>query len=486
MNKLLTNKTIFIKNWLLLVSMAIVGGFAFAPFDQPLAFFFSFYGLFSFLYQAEKISEFLKKALVFNFCYFLSHLYWVAWSVKVYGMPELMPVALIGLPFILSLFPTICLIPSFYKHHQLNTFAWTAGLGLWVSEMLRSFLFTGFPWNLSGYIWDLSLLQSTSIFGIFGLSLLTIMAATVTFTRQKIPGILIFSSLLGLWVYGQLKLQNILPLTKTTLRIVQPCTNQENKWKPEFFKENLDKLELLTQIEPEKPIDISIWPEAAIPACINEFPELQQYLLGIIHRGVIITGAPKRLNNPERVFSSTYVIDASNQTVEAIFDKFHLVPFGEYVPLKWLNPFPKLTDGKIDYSEGSGAKTITLKSIKESFSPIICYEGIFSAAVVDNNNRPDWILNITNDGWFGNTSGPFQHLKIVQVRAIEEGLPLVRCANNGISAVIDAHGSILHQLELNMIGYIDCFLPTKNKPTIYRTLVNFFVDKVVGKARFLL
>src|SRR3989338_3121098 len=233
MNKLLTNQTIFRKNWFLLISLAIVGGLAFAPFNQPLAFFFSFYGLFHFLYQAEKISEFFKKALVFNFCYFVSQLYWVAWSVKIYGMPELMPLALIGLPFILSLFPTVCLIPSFYKRRHINTFAWAAGLGLWTSEMLRSFLFTGFPWNLSGYIWDLSLLQSTCIFGIFGLSLLTIMAATVIFTRQKIIGILIFSSLLGLWVYGQIRLQNNSPLTNTTLRIVQPCTNQENKWKPE-------------------------------------------------------------------------------------------------------------------------------------------------------------------------------------------------------------------------------------------------------------
>jgi apolipoprotein N-acyltransferase len=294
MNKLLTNQTIFIKNWFLLISIAIVGGLAFAPFNQPLAFFYSFYGLFHFLYQAEKFSDFLKKSLIFNFCYFLSQLYWVAWSVKVYGMPELMPLALIGLPFILCLFPTICLIPSFYKRNSIEIFGWTAGIGIGASEIMRSFMFTGFPWNLSGYIWDLSLLQSCSIFGIFGLSLLTIAAATVIFTRQKITGIAIFSSLLALWVHGYLKLQEQTELTQTTVRIIQPCINQEEKWKPEFFKENMNKLEILTQLQGEKNIDITIWPEAAVPACINEFADLQKYLSQIIKHGVILTGAPRR------------------------------------------------------------------------------------------------------------------------------------------------------------------------------------------------
>lgn len=471
MKILLINQIIFPKNWAMVISIGIIGGLSFAPFNQPIAFFCSFYGLFNVLYQAENIAEFFKKSLVFNFCFFLSQIYWVSWSVKVYGMPELMPLALIGMPFILCLFPTICLIPSFYKRQSKEKFAWMAGTGLWTSEMLRSFMFTGFPWNLSGYIWDLNLLQSTSIFGIFGLSLLTIMAATVIFTRQKITGIIIFTTLLGFWINGGLKLQEESELTTTTLRLIQPCVNQEEKWKPEFFKENMDRLEVLTQIKGDKPIDINIWPEAAVPACINEFPDLQKHLSNIVKQGVIITGAPRRLYNPERVFSSIYVISPNSTT--HIFDKFHLVPFGEYVPLKQFNPFPKLTDGKIDYSEGDGPKTVALKDIKERFSPIICYEVIFSGAVVDNKNRPDWILNITNDAWFGNSSGPFQHLKIVQVRAIEEGLPVIRVANNGISAVIDANGRILHSLELDMIGYIDCFLPTAKAETIYRTFINF-------------
>lgn len=471
MNKLLKNQTIFPKNWGMVISLAMLGGLSFAPFNQPIAFLCSLYGLFNILYQAQNLSEFFKKSLVFNFCFFLSQIYWVSWSVKVYGMPELMPLALIGLPLILCLFPTICLIPSFYKRQSKEIFGWYAGLGLWTSEMLRSFMFTGFPWNLSGYVWDLNLLQSTSIFGIFGLSLLTIMSATVIFTRQKILGIFIFSTLLGLWVDGNLKLQKESELTTTTLRLIQPCVNQEEKWKPEFFKENMDRLEILTQIKGEHPIDINIWPEAAVPACVNEFPELQQYLSNIVSHGVIITGAPRRIDNPERVFSSIYVI--SPKSVTHVFDKFHLVPFGEYVPLKRFNPFPKLTDGKVDYSEGDGPKTVSLKNIKEKFSPVICYEAIFSGAIINAQNRPDWILNITNDAWFGNSSGPFQHLKIVQVRAIEEGLPVIRVANNGISAVIDANGRILQSLELDMVGYIDSFLPAAKPQTFYRTFINF-------------
>jgi len=141
--------------------------------------------------------------------------------------------------------------------------------------------------------------------------------------------------------------------------------------------------------------------------------------------------------------------------------------------LRSLNPFPKLTDGKLDYSNGAGPRTIHVAGTPP-FSPLICYEAIFSGAVIDAADRPQWLLNITNDAWYGVTSGPYQHLKIVQVRAIEEGLPLIRVANNGISAVIDSYGRIIHQLGLNDVGFIDAYLPVCLSQTTYRKIVNFF------------
>lgn len=479
----LINYKIFHKNTKLSIITSIVGGLAFAPFNQPIALFCYFYGLFATLYQEKKIGKFLQKAYVLNFCFFLTQFYWVAWSFKVKGVIELMPVGLFGLPGILAIYPTICLIPSFYRNYSAVQFGWLAGLGVFVSEILRSFLFTGFPWNLSGYVWDINLLQSTSIFGIFGLSFLTICGATVIFTKQKKLGVCIFSCLLALWFWGQKQLiKNPTEFTKTTIRLVQPSINQEEKWNPDFLRSNIERLEILTQVSREK-IDITIWPEAAIILPLNEIEELQEYLKKCIPDGFLISGAIR--TEKEKIFNSIYVIE-SGKKVEAIFDKFHLVPFGEYAPLRWLNPFPKLTEGTKDYSEGSGPKTVKIDAIKESLSPLICYEIIFSGMVTSKTERPDWILNITNDAWFGVSSEPFQHLKISQVRAIEEGLPVVRVANNGISAVIDSKGRIIDCLELNHVGYIDSFIPKKTKETIYKKILTFLWIKLFKKLQELL
>lgn len=455
-----------------LIIISLLGGLAFAPFNQPIAFFISTYILLVHLQVQENFTIFLKRSFIFCFFFFLSQLYWVSWAVKVYGIPEAMPLALIGMPALIGVFPAVCISPSYFFRHNKHIFAWVFCLGWCLSEIARSFLFTGFPWNLNGYVWDLPLLQSTRFFGIFGLSFLTTAAATVLYTKQRALGILIFLTLLGLWIDGNSRLRSPITNTDICLRLVQPSIVQQEKWQPKFFEKTLSILEILTKVDGEKSVHLTIWPEAALTIFIGRDEPLLAHLGSFIKGGYLITGAPRHEYNPERVFSGLQALDRDGK-IHAIFDKFHLVPFGEYVPLKKLNPFPKLTAGKLDYSPGPGPKTIRLKDIP-AFSPLICYEAIFSGAVIDPKDRPEWLLNITNDAWYGATSGPYQHLKIVQVRAIEEGLPMVRVANNGITAMIDGYGRILNRLELDDVGYIDANLPTSLPETLYRKIINFF------------
>ena len=465
------SKTNYSSLWLLILA-AITGGLAFEPFNQPIALFFSVYILLSNLQKQQVFKNFFKNAAIFCFFFFLSHLYWVCWAVNVYGIPAAMPLVLVGMPIIIGIFPTICILPSYYFKENKNSFAWVLGFGWWLSEIARSFLFTGFPWNLNGYIWGLEILQSTRFFGIFGLSLLTITACVVSFTKQKRLGGLILCGFLGLWIDGYLRLKSPEINTEINLRLVQPSIDQQQKWLPDFFEKNLERFEILTTIESERPIHLTIWPEAAVTVPLDRYTNLATHLGAMIKQGYLITGAPRTNHDSYQVFSSLQVIDIKG-TIHATFDKFHLVPFGEYVPLRSLNPFPKLTQGTMDYSAGDGPKTINLPGIPP-FSPLICYEGIFSGAVVDGKNRPQWLLNITNDAWYGKTSGPYQHLKIVQVRAIEEGLPLIRVANNGISAVVDAYGRIIQKLELDKIGFIDASLPAALPVTFSRKFINYF------------
>jgi len=472
MNKLLNLSSFnFSSLWLLALS-AVVGGLAFAPFNQPIALFFANYVLLSYLQKQADFKNFFKITAIFCFLFFLTQLYWIAWAVNVYGIPLAMPLVVLVMPVIIGVFPLILVLPSYYFKENKIIFAWVFGLGWFLSELARSLLFTGFPWNLSGYVWDLALLQSTRFFGIYGLSLLTIASAVVLFTKQRRLGIVIFGLLLCLWWNGNHRLKSPKVNTDINLRLVQPSIDQRQKWSPDCFHNNLERLLLLSTIESEKPITLTIWPEAAVTVPLDGCKDLSAYLGSILSPGgYLLTGAPRLTHAPELVFSSLHAID-HHGVICATFDKFHLVPFGEYVPLKALNPFPKLTQGTLDYSPGKGPQTISLPKISP-FSPLICYEGIFSGEVIDAANRPHWLLNITNDAWYGNTSGPYQHLKIVQVRAIEEGVPLVRVANNGISAVIDAYGRIMAQLELDKVGFIDESLPVHLPPTMYRKLLNF-------------
>jgi apolipoprotein N-acyltransferase len=274
------------------------------------------------------------------------------------------------------------------------------------------------------------------------------------------------------WGGGALRLATVPALGDETvdgvmLRLVQPNIDQASKWLPELRRghiENQMRLSSGPGTEPaSRPVSHVIWAETAVPFLLANEPELRSQLAGIVPRnGLLIAGAPRMGDSgaPLRMWNSLHGLDETGAVV-GTYDKHHLVPFGEYTPLRsvlgWLG-LGKLTIGGQGFSTGPGLVTLTLPGLPP-FSPLICYEVIFPGRVVANNPRPQWLLNITNDAWFGVSSGPYQHFASARIRAVEEGLPMVRVANSGISAVVDPYGRLLGRLRLNQAGVLDSPLP---------------------------
>ncbi|MBX9805696.1 MAG: apolipoprotein N-acyltransferase [Alphaproteobacteria bacterium] len=408
---------------------------------------------------------------VFGFGYFLGGLYWLGNGPRTVGMMLAVPFAAVGLPLCLAFFPAFVSLLTFRvsKGPLTRVFAFAA---IWsIFEYLRGHILTGLPWNLLGYTWGTSVLQITSIIGIYGLSTLTTLAACVFASRHKgwISGMVL--SFGALWLWGDYRLTQALPFSQQehgtlNLRIVQASIPQNTKWLAENFQQNLDRYIALSHLPAEKPLEAVIWPEASVTTMVENYPPLLK-ILGEAgpQGGLLLFGAPREIDGHLR--TSMMALDNEGKRV-GVYDKSHLVPFGEYMPLRSILTIKKLTYGDQDYTPGPGVQTISLPGLP-SVSPLICYEAIFPHEVIDGKNRPYWMLNMTNDAWYGHTSGPYQHLQIVRVRAIEEGIPLVRAANNGISAVVDAWGRILYRLELDEIGFIDFSLPKRlESVTLYQ------------------
>ncbi|MDA0675460.1 MAG: apolipoprotein N-acyltransferase, partial [Proteobacteria bacterium] len=264
------------------------------------------------------------------------------------------------------------------------------------------------------------------------------------------------------------------------LRLVQPSIDQRLKWRPELRGGHVARQLGMSQgpwrpaqdaaSQPEAaagPTHV-IWGETALPFLLEREPLLQQALGRLVPPGgAVITGAPRAsdLTDHAQLYNSIQVIDASGRIV-ATYDKVHLVPFGEYVPLHGWLPIEKVAQGQRDFSAGAALQTLSLPGLPPA-SPLICYEVIFPGAVALRDRRPAWLLNLTNDAWFGRTSGPYQHFAAARLRAVEEGLPVVRVANTGISAVIDGFGRTRASLGLGVDGVLDARLPAALPPTPY-------------------
>jgi apolipoprotein N-acyltransferase len=430
----------------------------------------------------------------FGLGFFISGLYWIAAAllVDIASFWWLIPFAVIGLPALFSLYIGSMLLVTKLVTRRLRltgtarvfvfAMAWT------ISEWVRGHAFTGLPWNLIGYTWSggfpgaIAMLQSVAWIGIYGLSFVTVLAASlpallgvsslspVSRGRTVFPTIASAALILVPSVLGAIRLETT-PTTDTGvwLRIVQPSIPQSMKWDPAAAERNFRLLLGLSAASGSRSVTAVIWPEAAFPFLLERDPAVKQEIGAVAPiRGYVITGAV-RANPPphpvRQIWNSLEVLNRESEIV-ASYDKAHLVPFGEYVPFRDSLPLKKITPGTIDYSAGPGPRTIALPELP-SFAPLICYEVIFPGAVVDEHDRPAWILNVTNDAWYGQSSGPYQHFAIARTRAVEEGLPLVRAANNGVSGVVDPLGRVLARIDLNTVGYADLPLPAAGRLTPY-------------------
>jgi len=442
----------------------------------------------------ERRSAAFATGWAFGFGNFVAGLYWIsnALLVDAAQFAWLLPFVAAGLPAVLALFTGVAFVAVWPARilgpGRVPAFAvaWTA------AEWLRGHLFTGFPWNLIGYTWTGSeiMIQPASLIGIYGVSFLTVLAAAAPAALGEVPerrragrarwmpfaaaaAVLLAGGLYGL---ARLPAGPVDTVEDVKLRIVQANIDQRLKWQPEERADIVRRHLRMSQEGSGDPPDAVIWPETAVPFPVGEDEQLHQALATALPAGggLLLTGAPRiDRDGPgrPRIWNSLVALDEAGGLVDT-FDKFHLVPFGEYVPFRSVLAalgIEKITAGSLDFSAGPGPRTLRLRGLPP-VSPLICYEVIFPGAVVSRDDRPAWILNVTNDAWYGFSTGPFQHLAITAVRAVEEGLPLVRAANTGISAVIDPYGRIVARLDLQTSGTIDAGLPRALPPTWYSRL----------------
>ncbi|ARC35907.1 apolipoprotein N-acyltransferase [Paracoccus yeei] len=349
-----------------------------------------------------------------------------------------------------------------------------------LSDWLRGWIFTGLPWALTGHIWIATPAgQSAATFGSIGLSALTMTAAALplvfrrgTGWRAVLPGATLSALLIALaFSAGLARLAGPLPSdTPIRLRLIQPDATQALKWDPYwsevFFRRLLD---LSAARDPDRPApDAVIWPETAVNFLLDQAGTAPQDIAAYAGAPVIL-GIQR--SEGERYFNSLTAFSA--QGTGPVYDKFHLVPFGEYTP--WGDVMARLgvrafaAQHGFGYSPGPGPKAMTLPGLP-AFQPLICYEAVFSRHLLTGPDRPQWLLQVTNDAWFGTVSGPWQHVAQARLRAIESGLPLMRAANTGVSAVIDARGQVRAELGLNRAGRIDAALPGALPPTPWARL----------------
>jgi apolipoprotein N-acyltransferase len=337
--------------------------------------------------------------------------------------------------------------------------------GAWVlADLARQFVATGFPWNPLGSVWEFPgrlgdiMIQPASLFGVDGLTLMTIVLASMPLLgwAWRAGGV----AVLALWIgFGIVRLdQPMPPGPDLTVLLIQGNVAQGQKWDRALMVSIFRRYLALTREAVAKADGhpaVVVWPETASPALLQTDDQARQLIAEAAGGATALVGSV-RFDDAGRPRNSLFALGAAG-TIEAIYDKWHLVPFGEYQP-DWLPLGIQVVPGG-GFASGPGPRTLHIPGIPP-VGALICYEAIFSHQVVDEADRPDWMVNITNDAWFGNSAGPRQHLAAARMRAVEEGLPLMRAANTGISAGFDAKGHELGQLAMQTTGVLPVHLPS--------------------------
>lgn len=422
--------------------------------------------------RTTKASQAFAAGFFFALGYFVTGLWWIGNALLVEGSEFrwVWPISVIGLPTLLALFTGTFLAcarlfaaPNTVKGFLAFVFFLT------VSEWARGNAFTGFPWNLYGYVWidHLAMAQIAHSIGAYGLTLLSVSWAALggflylspmENKKKIITGLVAVVSIVAVYAAGQMRLANgeIKFNMDVGVVVVQPNIAQTMKWDKDEIQNNFEKIVSLSRgaalADPQPKQIFIVWPETAISptvytkqanmdriqAMLKSYTKTDAYLI----TGILLRRGDTKEN--ERFSNSVILLD-KDMTARDAYDKAHLVPYGEFIPFqKWI-PLAPVVAYK-GFEAGKGAKTIQDGTIPP-FSPLICYEVIFPDDVTAKP-RPQWIVNVTNDGWYGDSAGPHQHFAQTRLRAIEEGLPVVRSANTGISGVIDPYGRVLENADI--------------------------------------
>lgn len=433
-----------------------------------------------------------------GFGFFVAGLYWLgaAFLVEPDRFAWALPLGVLGLPAVLACFTAFGFVIALllWRPGARRIFALAFGLG--VAGLARGLLFTGFPWNEFGMAFGeyAMLAQVASLFGLYGLTPIVVALAAAPATSvddrprswSRSPTLWAAATFVAIAGFGAFRLASATEamVPNVRLRIMQPDLQQDAKFRPaaggEILRRYLELSDRSTSPSSAGLANVThlIWPESAFPFVLSREPQaLKMIAAALGDHTILLTGAIRvegNSNATARAFNALLAIDGKGQITDSA-DKVHLVPFGEYLPFSrflraiGLRQFIALPGG---FTAGAYRRLMHAPGLPP-FQPLICYEAIFPGEVLPapqadgRVQRPGLLLNVTNDGWFGQTSGPYQHFAQARLRTIEEGLPLVRAANTGISGIIDPYGRILKDLPLGVAGVLDSGLPKPIAPTLY-------------------
>jgi apolipoprotein N-acyltransferase len=426
----------------------------------------------------------------FGFGYFLGGLWWLGNALLNAGNEFIwaLPLAILGLPAALAFFFSFATIIAYSLGGSGIGAAASLAFAIGITEWLRGFIFTGFPWNGVGMTIMPApmMMQSASVLGVVGMNALAVFVFALPgcfmLSRRRWLGPILSGLLLAAHASFGMVILNDAPQkmdapNAKTVRIVQPSIQQTEKWdgseRDRIFATYLKMTAQLPEVGEPAP-SLVIWPETAVPFIFADRPDALAAIGDVLSDGQILLAGTvrqegERENGDElRYYNSIVAINSNGEIIDAA-DKVHLVPFGEYLPLEKLLRavgIDQVVTTAGGFTAGSALHTLSLPNLP-TILPMICYEIIFPGALEAPKTRPQLVVNITNDAWYGKTPGPYQHFRLAQLRAVESGIPVVRSANNGVSGFIDSHGRVRSALNLNVVGNLDQALDENNSKTIY-------------------
>lgn len=419
--------------------------------------------------EAQSKRQLALIAWMFGFGLNIAGLYWITEPIltEVQTFWWLVPLAAPALAFAVAFYS---IIPAFAASvappgfSRLLVFS-----GAWVvSDLLRQFAFSGFPWNLWGTDWTIPgsigdiFIQPAALIGVHGLTLFTVFIAGLPILGRR--GLGLAAALLIVWAgFGIARLHRAVHPTGITLALVQPKFPVPGTYDRPTLIANWQRLLAMSHAGIAAGANAVLWPEGSSPWLLDTDAAARAQLAAVTGTIPILAGSIRVVSNTD--IRNSLVVTNGPGPASDIYDKWKLVPFGEYMP-KWI-PL-KITPDVLGagFTPGPGPATLTVPGLPP-FGPLICYEAIFSGQIVDEKARPQFLVNVTDDSWFGNSAGPRQHFADARLRAVEEGLPLARDANSGITAIIDSDGHVTALLPLGVQGVLVAALPGARPPTFY-------------------